>query len=231
MSEDSAALIEVRPTAEEHFAGIEALSRIIYPHDEPYTARYLSRHLEVFPEGQFVAVDTETERVVGMCASLIILWDEYDRMDSYNDFTDEGYFTNHDPTGRTLYGAEVMVDSAMRRRGIGSMLYDAREALTRRSNLLRIRAGARLPGYYRYADAMAAEEYVRKVIEGEIDDPTLSFQLDRGFDVLAVVPNYYTHDPRTREYAALIEWINTDALHLPQTGAEPRSRFPRRQAR
>lgn len=226
MSGSGSERIIVRNTRPEDFADIERISRLVYPFDEPYTLKYLNKHLEVFPEGQLVAYDTETDHVVGMAASLIIRWDEYDRLDSYNDFTDSGYFTNHDPTGRTLYGAEVMVDPEMRRRGIGSKLYDARRALAERLKLLRIRAGARLPGYHRYADRMDAETYVRKVIQGELSDPTLSFQLDRGFHVLAVVPNYYTHDPKTREYAALIEWINE-----PQAASEGVlariSRFPR----
>ncbi|HET6566398.1 MAG TPA: GNAT family N-acetyltransferase [Rhodothermales bacterium] len=208
MSEPGSDRIVVRNTRPEDFADIERISRLVYPFDEPYTSKYLSKHLEVFPEGQLVAYDTEAERVVGMAASLIIRWDDYDRLDSYDDFTDSGYFTNHDPTGRTLYGAEVMVDPEMRRMGIGSKLYDARRELAERLKLLRIRAGARLPGFHRYAGQMDAETYVRKVIHGELSDPTLSFQLDRGFHVLAVVPNYYTHDPKCRDYAALIEWIN-----------------------
>lgn len=200
--------IIVRNTTPADFADIERISRIVYPHDEPYTPGYLSKHLEVFPEGQFVAYDTEDDRVVGMAASLIIRWDDYDRLDSYDDFTDSGYFTNHDPSGRTLYGAEVMVDPEVRRQGIGSLLYEARRGLAERFALLRIRAGARLPGYGRYADQMDAETYVRKVVLRELRDPTLTFQLDQGFHVLAVVPNYYTHDPNCRDNAALIEWIN-----------------------
>lgn len=221
--EDQGRII-VRNTTPADFADIERISRAVYPFDEPYTPKYLRKHLEAFPEGQFVACDTGTGRVVGMAASLIILWDDYDSLDSYSDFTDSGYFTNHDPAGRTLYGAEVMVDPEMRRRGIGSLLYAARRRLAERFALLRIRAGARLPGYGRYADRMDAETYVRKVITRELKDPTLTFQLDQGFHVLAVVPNYYTHDPNSRDYAALIEWVNEPQI-LREGITRPPSRF------
>lgn len=203
--------IVVRQTRPEDFPNIERISRAIYPNDIPWTAPFLSRHLEIFPEGQFAAVDTETAAAVGMAASLIITWDDYDRLDSYNDFTDGGWFTNHDPSGRTLYGAEVMVDPDRRGEGIGSKIYEARKSLARRLGLLRIRAGARLAGYSQQASTMTAEEYVRKVVAGEIYDPTLTFQLRHGFRVLSVVPDYFTRDPRTRGYAALIEWLNEDA--------------------
>ena len=214
----------VTNTRSEHFPDIERISRAVYPNDAPWTADYLESHLARFPEGQFVAVDAETGRVVGMAASLIIKWDDYDHLDSYNDFTDAGFFTNHDPAGRTLYGAEVMVDPAQRRRGIGSMLYDARERLVREKNLLRIRAGARLPGYYEHSAEMGVEDYVRQVVRGEMDDPTLSFQLHRGFHVLAVVPNYYDRDPKSRGFAVLIEWINP-AANPPAGDVRPFWRF------
>ena len=203
--------VEIVHTEPEHFDDIEQISRAVYPNDEPWTARYLEVHREVFPEGQFAAVDRSSGRVVGMAASLIVAWDDYDHLDSYNDFTDAGFFRNHDASGRTLYGAEVMVDPSHRRRGIGSLLYDAREALARKQNLLRIRAGARLPGFYRHAAEMDIETYVRRVIAGEMDDPTLSFQLHRDFHVLAIVPNYYLRDPKSRGYAVLIEWLNDEA--------------------
>lgn len=207
---DTEAEIFVRNTRLEDYAGIEALSLKVYPHDEPWTARYLNLHLDIFPEGQLVAVDAETDRVVGMAASLIITWHEYNRYDDYNEFTAGGYFTNHDPEGRTLYGAEVMVDPSQRRRGIGSKLYAARRDLVRRLGLLRIRAGARLAGYHLYSDDMTPETYVQKVVEGELHDPTLSFQLHQGFEVLAVVEDYLHVDPRSLGYAALIEWINME---------------------
>lgn len=201
----------VRNTRPEDFAGIERISRVVYPHDIPWSAEYLEKHREVFPEGQFVAVDPETGEVAGTAISLIIRWDDYDRLDDYNTFTAEGYLTNHDPSGRTLYGAEVMVDPARRGQGVGSLLYGARRALTEALGLIRIRAGARLPGYHQYAAEMNIETYVEKVIAGELFDTTLSFQLKHDFEVLAVVPDYYAHDPRSRDYAALIEWLNHKA--------------------
>jgi GNAT superfamily N-acetyltransferase len=124
-------------------------------------------------------------------------------------FTDGATFANHDPErGRTLYGAEVMVDPDCRGRGCGKALYKARRDLVRRLKLLRIRAGARLRSYGKYAEQMSAQEYVRKVIDGEIGDPTLSFQLKQGFRVIAVVQSYIPDDPESRGYAAIIEWIN-----------------------
>ena len=201
--------VAVRPTSHADFPGIVELCRRIYPHSPPWSASQLATHLEVFPEGQLVAIDTAAGHVVGMAASLIVLWDDYEIAASWRDFTAEGTFANHDPVrGRTLYGAEVMTDPMLQGRGVGTLLYAARRSLVERLGLLRIRAGARICGYHRHAPEMTAGQYVERVVRGELRDPTLSFQLARGFHVLDVVSGYLRHDPESLGWAAVIEWIN-----------------------
>jgi GNAT superfamily N-acetyltransferase len=206
--------VRVRPTRLHDFAGIIALCRRVYRHSLPWSEDQLASHLEVFPEGQLAAVVAEPtggERVVGMAASLVVLWDDYEVSQNWRDFTDHGYFTNHDPVhGRTLYGAEVMSDPDFQGRGVGSALYRAREEVVKRLGLKRIRAGARLRGYHDWDGRLTPEQYVERVVAGEIRDPTLSFQLNRGFRVLAVVPDYLHSDPSSRGHAALIEWLNPE---------------------
>jgi GNAT superfamily N-acetyltransferase len=206
--------VAVRPTTPGDFPGIIALCRRVYPGNIPYDEAMLASHVEVFPEGQLTAVQVlpdDVERVVGMAASLVIRWDDYDLEHGWRDFTDRGMFTNHDPEGHTLYGAEVMVDPETQGCGVGSLLYEARDELLRRFDLWRIRAGARLRGYHAYANLIDPERYVEKVVEGEIRDPTLSFQLHRGFRVLSVVSGYLANDPESLGYAAVIEKLNPEA--------------------
>ena len=59
-----------------------------------------------------------------MSASLIVDWEDYKMLDSWEQFTADGMFTNHDPQrGRTLYGAEVIVDPTQQHHGIGDKIY------------------------------------------------------------------------------------------------------------
>ncbi|MGM0576199.1 MAG: GNAT family N-acetyltransferase [Myxococcota bacterium] len=213
---------QIRP---DDFPRLSGLSRRVYPHSAPWREAHFASHTRVFPEGQLVAVDPETDEVLGMAASLIILWDDYHLLDTWQDFTDGGWFTNHDPEhGHTLYGAEVMVDPEARGRGVGKALYAARRDLCRRLGLLRIRAGARLPRYHLYADRLTPVEYVIEVVRGHIDDPTLCFQLAQGFRVLAVVRNYDPDDPDSLGHAAVIEWLN-DEVATPEDAAGRDPRF------
>ena len=221
--------IEIRPTREEDFEPIIGLCERVYPGNLPYGADQLASHLEVFPEGQLTAVERRPdggERVVGMAASLIVLWDDYEIDLRWRDFTASGYFTNHDPSGSTLYGAEVMVDPHLQGRGVGSAIYRARDELLDRLGLLRIRAGARLRGYHAYAELMTPEEYAEKVVRDEIRDPTLSFQLHRGFRVISVVSGYLPNDAESLGYAAVIEKLNRE-LATPEDAERGDPRYRR----
>lgn len=204
--------IDVRQTRAEDFPHIIRICREVYRESPAWSEAQLHSHLRVFPEGQFVAVDKPTDEIVGMAASLIVSWDDYDSLDTWKDFTGHGMFTNHDPVGgHTLYGAEIMVRPARQSKGVGSTLYTARRRLVERLGLRRIRAGARLRGYGRYADRLDVRTYVKRVIRGELRDPTLSFQIRKGYHVVGVVPGYLANDRESLGYAALIEWINLRA--------------------
>lgn len=217
----------VRNTLPSDFEGISDLCRRTYPDTPPWNAEQLTSHLRIFPEGQFVAVFGPEEKVVGMCASLIVDWEDYAMLDTWDQFTADGMFTNHDPQrGRTLYGAEVIVDSTLQHHGIGDKLYCARRQLTESHKLLRIRAGSRLRGYSACARRLKPEEYVVDVVGGTEYDPTLSFQLREGFHVLAVVPHYLTDDPESLGFAAVIEWLNPELIRAEHIANRP-TRFIR----
>jgi GNAT superfamily N-acetyltransferase len=211
MSENAQPTVEVRQMHPEDFGGVRALSAVIYPSTPSWSEVQLASHVRVFPEGQLVAVRRGTGEVVGMAASLIVLWDDYGLGANWRDFTEGGMFTNHNPVqGRTLYGAEVMVHPTLQGRGVGKDLYTARRALARRLGLLRIRAGARLRDYHRQASQLTPEQYVAAVVRGELGDRTLSFQLGQGFQVIGVVSGYLAHDPESLGHAAVIEWVNQE---------------------
>lgn len=217
--------VEVRNTQPGDYPEIVRLCSAVYPDSPVWTEVQIRSHLTVFPQGQFVVVERASGRIVGMSASLIIFWDDYQLDGNWRDFTNGGYFTNHDPSqGRTLYGAEIMVDPEFQGQGIGKMLYSEREKLVRDLGLLRIRAGARLRGYATYAQEMTPDDYVIQVIRGKVYDPTLTFQLKRGFHVLSVVSGYLRHDPESLGYAAVIEWLNSEVAR-PEDYLKGESKF------
>lgn len=206
----------VRLATQADIPSVIEISKVVYTPDSAWKEQQLASHQKMFPEGQFVVEDTQDRAVIGFAASLIVRWDDYDSSAPWRDFTDGGYFTNHNPRdGRTLYGAEIIVHPLRQRTGVGGLIYNAREDLTRKLGLLRIRAGARLRSYHKYAKQMSAADYVHAVIDGKLKDATLSFQLSRGFNVLSVISGYLKLDPESLGYAAIIEWLN-EAVAAPE---------------
>lgn len=201
----------VRLAEKKDTAAIIDLCKLVYVDSVPWNALQLESHQNIFPQGQLVVVQKKSGDIVGFAASLIIFWDDYDPLAPWRDFTDAGMFTNHDPTqGRTLYGAEIMIRPDLQGLGAGKTLYLAREKIAKNLGLLRIRAGARLRGYSAYAEKLNPEEYTQEVIANSIWDPTLSFQLRRGFHVLRIIKGYLRQDSESLGYAVLIEWINPE---------------------
>ena len=186
---------------------IELMERA-FPGKPPWGSELMARHLEIFPEGQFVAVDG-TGCIVGSSSSLIIDWDDYAESANWAVITGKGTFDTHNPLGLTLYGAEIGVDALARKQGIGTLLYEARKDLIRERGLKRLLTGGRIAGYADVAEQVTPKEYVAEVIDGKRWDPALSFQLENGLVVLDVVPEYM-HDIESRGFATVLEWLNPE---------------------
>ena len=62
---------------------------------------------------------------------------------------------------------------------------------------------------------MSPLEYAGKVIAGELKDLVLSFELDNGFRLIKILPNYLD-DVRSLNYASFIEWLNPKVQNLQQ---------------
>jgi ribosomal protein S18 acetylase RimI-like enzyme len=185
----------------------------------PFLAKYgniwheeeLSSHLSVFPEGQLVAVEPDGT-VVGSASTLVVTLNPDYADHAWKDITADGMFTNHNPNGDSLYGADISTHPKYRHEGIGSMLYDARKQLNIKLNLRRMIAGGRLYNYCEYANQISAAEYASKVMEGKLHDPVLSFEIANGFRFIKVLSNYLD-DVRSLNYASFIEWLNPNHIH------------------
>jgi predicted amidohydrolase/ribosomal protein S18 acetylase RimI-like enzyme len=208
----------LRPMAAADIPAVVALQERVYPEKLAWSADELLHHLQLFPEGQLVAVNPAAQ-IVGSASSLIIDWDDYSESAQWPIITGHGTFDTHNPLGKTLYGADVCVDPAARRSHIGSLFYDARKEMVRERGLKRLLTGGRIPGYTKVANQMTAQEYVAEVVRGKRTDPTLSFQLANGLVVLDVVQGYLD-DPESGGFATLLEWLNPE--YVATVGLESR---------
>lgn len=189
---------------------LENIQRLAFPTLEDSALLkedHFYKHLELFPEGNFVALDGE--KVVGLGSGFLINFDFQDTQHTFEEVIAGGYYTNHNPSGEWYYGGDISVHPNYRRRGIGTLLYQARKGIVKTLQRKGIVAGAVLPGYARHKKHMSAEEYVKRVVAGHLYDSTLSFQLRHGFKVRGLLENYIA-DPASDNWSALIVWENPE---------------------
>jgi ribosomal protein S18 acetylase RimI-like enzyme len=210
MSTDHNVHLIIRNTRLDDIEKIVKLQQDSFPilarYDNIWHPEELKSHLQIFPLGQFVVVEEDGE-VVGSASTLIVTLNPEYAEHTWKGITSDGMFTDHNPNGDSLYGADISTHPKFRHEGIGSMLYGARKELVLRLGLRRMISGGRLFNYQDYADKMSAFEYANKVINGELHDPVLSFELDNGFKFIKVIPEYLD-DIRSQNYASFIEWLN-----------------------
>ena len=210
MSTDLNVHLIIRNTRLDDIEKIVKLQQDSFPilarYDNIWHPEELKSHLQIFPLGQFVVVEEDGE-VVGSASTLIVTLNPEYAEHTWKGITSDGMFTDHNPNGDSLYGADISTHPKFRHEGIGSMLYGARKELVLRLGLRRMISGGRLFNYQDYSDKMSAFEYANKVINGELHDPVLSFELDNGFKFIKVLPEYLD-DIRSQNYASFIEWLN-----------------------
>jgi GNAT superfamily N-acetyltransferase len=202
--------ITITNTRPEHLAALAEHQKICFPTLDPsewMTAEHFASHLRLFPEGQHVALDGD--RVVGQSSTFRIGGARALKQHQYMDILGQSYFTNHDPNGEWLYGADMSVHPNYRGRKISTLLYDARKDLVRRLGLRGMVAGGMIPGYRNYRDRMGVAEYANAVAAGTLIDPTLTPQLRAGFELRGILYDYIDAGELGND-ATLIVWENPE---------------------
>lgn len=180
--------------------------------------RWLGRHsvaemLERFPEGQFVAVvdDGSTEQVIGVGITMRTSRTPLERPLNWFGMIGSYGLANNDPRGKWLYGVELAVHPGFQRRGVASALYKARLGLVGKLGLRGWYAGGMLMGYHAHQDTLSPRDYYEKVLAGELVDPTVSMQMNRGLRVKGLIENY-CESAASGNNAALLVW--TPPIHV-----------------
>ena len=199
-----------------------------YPPDFVYSQRQYELQLAAFQEGQFVAV--VAGRVVGYATSLIVDLDDENYTYSVDEITGASSFSTHNSLGDTLYGADIAVHPDFRRLGISALLYERRIALLKRSNLRRMIAYGRIPGYRDHAGRLTADQYVQRVIDGQQQDPALNAHLRAGYVVKRVQLDI-TVDYSSLNYSTYLEMLNPDFSLAKRRISAPVPKRPDRRVR
>ncbi|MBK6641866.1 MAG: GNAT family N-acetyltransferase [Bacteroidetes bacterium] len=108
-----------------HAEQLEQLQRKVFPalaDDELLHAEQYRKHLEIFPVGQFVALNGEL--VVGATTTMRYHFNKRQpEQHTFKQVMGEGWLTTHEPDGKWLYGVDVSVHPDYRKKGIAKSLY------------------------------------------------------------------------------------------------------------
>ena len=198
--------VSVRNISQDDIGEIVKLQRGIYPEvssGQLYAPFFIEKHLRVFPEGQFCAeIDGQ---IVGSATNLIVSLVPQYREHSWYDIVGYGNKICHDPKGDSLYADDILTHPSCRRCGIGTALMNARKQVCLKLGLRRIIGGGRLYNYFLYAKQMTPRNYAKHVVNNNLVDPVLTFQLRNDFKFIKILPNYLP-DSRSLDFASFIEW-------------------------
>lgn len=200
--------ITLRNCRPEDFDKIIALQKRCFPKMKPWSREQFDSQIEHFPEGQF-CIEAD-DMIVASASSLIVDFDLYSDWHNWKEISADGFISNHDPDGDTLYGIEIMVHPDFRGMKLSRRLYEARKGIVRDRNLKSIVVGGRIPNYHLHKDEMTAHEYVENVEDSTLFDPVLTAQLANGFELKKLISDYMPSDEDSAGWATYLEWINVD---------------------
>jgi len=176
-----------------------------FPEELLWNTEQLTNHINLFPDG---ALCVEIGgRIVGSITGLIVQLDNGDEDHSWADITDNGYIRNHNPEGNTLYIVDICISPAYRKLGLGKWMMQSMYETVVQSGLERLLGGGRMPGYHLHSADITIDQYVGKVLQGELKDPVVSFLLRCGRTPVRPVANYL-EDEESLNYGMLMEWKN-----------------------
>lgn len=206
----------IRLMSDHDYEQISTICGMVYPTERPYTEKELAAHHRVFPEGQFVVVHEESGDVAGVHFTLLIQLIHFHLDDSWETLTAGGSFSDHDPKGHTLYGADLFIHPSHQHHGLAKALTIATRELVIQRNLWRMLGGSRMPGYGKLAGSLDPQDYILKVKTTELIDPVLTAHLHDGWDVITAIRGYLPHDDESAGWAAVIQWVNSECSPPPE---------------
>lgn len=196
----------VVPTRADHADALAKLQEIIFPTLSPaerFTADNYRKHVELFPEGQWVVIEEATGRVIGATSTIRASLEVVAPGHTFAGVIQGGNLTSHDPEGRWLYGADIGTHPEFRGRGVARALYAKRQEVVRELGLDGQLTVGMPSGYGAVKHEVTAEAYYADLLAGRRSDPTVSAQIKIGFEPRGLIANYLD-DPVCDNYGVIL---------------------------
>lgn len=197
----------IREATKIDIPGIIRVENAAWPEGMSAREEMFESRIKVFPEGQLVAV--ERNEIIGVVSTEVINYDFGKPHKTWYQATDNGFLKKtHNPNGNVVFGVDLSVSPSARNRGVAKSLLQEIGKMAIKKNIQYGILGGRLPGYYKYADEMSADEYLSMVTtDGEPVDPELRFYKNSGLTIGELIPNYF-EDFQSKNFGVQLIWKN-----------------------
>jgi GNAT superfamily N-acetyltransferase len=200
----------IRPMALSDVEAAVALQQLAFPPPFPadllWRAEHLHRHLEIFPEAQFVA---EREgQIVGSCSNTRLSELRWLVHANWETTVGGPFLDTFEADGTTLYGLDITVHPEFRRLGIGKAFYKARYDWVKKNRLARYGTTCRMPDYacaVAQQPGLSIDAYALGIAQGRFTDRTMTPLLKMGLRFEGVLHDHM-EDAESANAAAILVW-------------------------
>ena len=162
-----------------------------------------------FADGFFTAfVDG---RGAGVLKSFRMNLSIHDKIETWDNITDGGTGSKHDPNGDTLYISSLGVSPKFRGLGLGQVLVDHAKELAIKIRCKHVALGCRIPDYHKHTE-VPVDKYIHlRRDDGQLLDSELRFYSKCGMTFIKPLPEYMSGedaDPQSLNFGVLSVWRN-----------------------
>ncbi len=196
--------IQLRLYAPDDYAGLIAVFEDCYAGiDDNFASMDDMEDLRLsYPDGQIVAC--LGDEIVGVILSLHCKYAQFSQPQIMADIYNPSLFASYGEGADSLFALEILVKSTHKRKGIGKLLNQRLTETLVRNNLRAFIGVSRVSGYGDLQAEMSIETYLHKVVAGELNDPSLSYNCSNEMLPTLAIAGYYPPDLASAGYGALV---------------------------
>jgi len=159
--------------------------------------------IATYPEGTWIAEKNNT--IVGVVVTVRLYHDFEKSYPSWNEITADGFITNHDYSGNTMYGVDLSVNDK-EELNISSQLLIFAIHIPKHNKSVKGYMGARIPSLKNFIQKNNVQK-INQTLVGEVakTDPLVNFFLQNGFKYHGVKKNYFPEDENSLGWGVILE--------------------------